>query len=340
MLLHGPSPMQVAIDSAWEYQGLTFPNPAVGCTVVDKHGKIISVGVHEKAGEPHAEVHALQMAYSVLREDSSVLALSSSAEIHDFLSQNHQDIFVDCTLYVTLEPCAHHGKTPSCAMLIKALGIKKVVVGHFDPNAEAAGGIRLLKESGCEVEMAECTEAAADLLKPFIVWQKKPYVTFKWAQRLDGTIDGGVISSQSSRTHVHAMRDVCDLIVIGGETVRRDRPTLDARLVNGKVCDVLIYSRQKEFDTTIPLFGVDGRNVYVESSLERIARYKNVLIEGGPAMFEATKDITDSYLCFVAPKSGGTIRFTDSKNDFRILHSQTSGTDLMIWMERKKDKMQ
>ena len=340
MLLHGPSPMQVAIDSAWEYQGLTFPNPAVGCTVVDKHGKIISVGVHEKAGEPHAEVHALQMAYSVLREDSSVLALSSSAEIHDFLSQNHQDIFVDCTLYVTLEPCAHHGKTPSCAMLIKALGIKKVVVGHFDPNAEAAGGIRLLEESGCEVEMAECTEAAADLLKPFIVWQKKPYVTFKWAQRLDGTIDGGVISSQSSRTHVHAMRDVCDLIVIGGETVRRDRPTLDARLVNGKVCDVLIYSRQKEFDTTIPLFGVDGRNVYVESSLERIARYNNVLIEGGPAMFEATKDITDSYLCFVAPKSGGTIRFTDSKNDFRILHSQTSGTDLMIWMERKKDKMQ
>jgi diaminohydroxyphosphoribosylaminopyrimidine deaminase/5-amino-6-(5-phosphoribosylamino)uracil reductase len=335
MLLHGPSPMQVAIDSAWEYQGLTFPNPAVGCAVVDVHGRIISVGVHEKAGEPHAEVHALQMAYSILRGDSSVLALTSSAEIHDFLSKNHHNIFAECTLYVTLEPCAHHGKTPSCAMLIKALGVKKIVVGHIDPNPRAAGGIRILQESGCKVEMAECTQAAADLLKPFIVWQKKPYVTFKWAQRLDGTVDGGTISSHNSRAHVHAMRDVSDLIIIGGETVRRDRPTLDARLVDGKVCDVLIYSRQKEFDMSIPLFSVEGRNVYVEPSLERLSRYKNVLIEGGPAMFEATKDVVESYLCFVAPKSGGTIRFTNSENDFKILHSQTSGSDLMLWMQRK-----
>jgi len=335
MLLHGPSPMQVAIDSAWEYQGLTFPNPAVGCAVVDRHGRIIAVGVHEKAGEPHAEVHALQMAYSVLRDDSTILALTSSAEIHAFLSKNHNNIFADCTLYVTLEPCAHHGKTPSCALLIKTVGIKKVVVGHLDPNAEAAGGIRILEESGCKVEMAECSQAAADLLRPFTVWQKKPYVTFKWAQRLDGTIDGGVISSHLSRLHVHAMRDVSDLIVIGGETVRRDRPTLDARLVEGRVCDVLIYSQQKEFDKSIPLFSVEGRDVYVEPSLERISGYRNVLIEGGPAMFEATKDVVDSYLCFVAPKSGGTIRFTNSENDFKILHSQTSGSDLMLWMQRK-----
>jgi diaminohydroxyphosphoribosylaminopyrimidine deaminase/5-amino-6-(5-phosphoribosylamino)uracil reductase len=336
MFLYGPSPMQVAIDSAWEYQGLTFPNPAVGCAVVDQHGKIISVGVHERAGEPHAEVHALQMAYSVLKDENAILALSSSEEIHRYLLAKHDALFADCTLYVTLEPCSHHGKTPSCAMLIKALGIKKVVVGHLDPNAEAAGGIAILKESGCEVEMAACTEAAADLLKPFVAWQKKPYVTFKWAQRLDGTIDGGVISSHASRVHVHAMRDVSDLIVIGGETVRSDRPTLDARLVEGKVCDVLIYSRQKEFDQNIPLFKVKGRNVYIESTLERIKAYRNILIEGGPAMFEATKDVVDSYLCFVAPQSGGTIRFSNTKDDFRILHSQTSGSDLMLWMQRNK----
>ena len=138
--------MQVAIDSAWEFQGLTFPNPAVGCSVVDKYGKIIAVGVHEKAGEPHAEVNALQMAYAQLTDDSSILLLSASEKIHDFLIANHDDLFVECTLYVTLEPCAHYGKTPSCAQLIKALGIKKIVIGQKDPNAEAAGGISLLEE--------------------------------------------------------------------------------------------------------------------------------------------------------------------------------------------------
>jgi len=329
--------MQVAIDSAWEFQGLTFPNPAVGCSVVDANGKIVSVGVHEKAGEPHAEVNALQMAYAQLKNDSVVLLLSDAEAIHDYLIKNHDNIFVDCTLYVTLEPCAHHGKTPSCALLIKALGIKKVVIAHKDPNAEAAGGIAMLEESGCSVELSkEYSRRASDLLKPFISWQKRPYVTFKWAQRLDGTIDGGTISSHLSRIHVHAMRDVSDLIVISGETVRSDRPRLDARLVDGKVCDILIYSRKKIIDHTIPLFNVKGRHVYIESSLRRIKNYKNVLIEGGPQMFEATKDIVDSYLCFVAPKSGGTIRFTNSMNDFRILHSKNSGGDVMMWLETNK----
>ena len=326
--------MQIAIDSAWEFQGLTFPNPAVGCSVVDKHGKILAVGVHEKSGEPHAEVNALQMAFSELTGDSSILLLSASDKIHNFLITKHNDVFAECTLYVTLEPCAHYGKTPSCAQLIKALGIKKVVIGQKDPNAEAAGGISLLQESGCTVEMSDDCEARAyDLLKPFITWQKKPYVTYKWAQRLDGTIDGGTISSYLSRIQVHAMRDCSDLIVIGGNTVRNDRPTLDARLVDGKVCDVLVYSREKEFDKSIPLFQVSGRNVYIESSLERIKQYENILIEGGPAMFEATRKVVDAYLCFVAPKSGGTIRFTNSHNDFKIFHSRNSGGDVMMWME-------
>ena len=189
-------------------------------------------------------------------------------------------------------------------------------------------------KSGCSVELSEdCEERAHDLLKPFITWQQKPYVTYKWAQRLDGTVDGGTISSQLSRIQVHAMRDCSDLIVIGGHTVRSDRPTLDARLVDGKVCDVLVYSRQSEFDQSIPLFNVAGRDVYVEPSLERIKQYKNILIEGGPAMFEATKEVVDSYLCFVAPKSGGTIRFTNTHNDFRILQSRNSGGDVMMWME-------
>ncbi len=334
MLLHGPSPMQVAIDSAWEFQGLTFPNPAVGAVVVDDSGAMIGVGVHERAGMPHAEVHALQMAYAKLSGESGQLCLSSSQEIHDFLSEHHNNLFHGCTIYVTLEPCAHLGKTPSCAMLIKTLGLKKVVVGQRDPNAEASGGISILENAGIEVTLEENPEAAA-LLKPFTTWQNKPYVTYKWAQRLDGTVDGGTISCEASRVHVHAMRDVSDLIVIGGETVRQDRPTLDARLVNGRVCDVLIYSRHKVFDRSIPLFDVSGRKVYIEDSLQRIKAYKNILIEGGPAMFEATKEVVDSYLCFVAPKSGGKVAFATSKEDFDIIHSQTSGSDLMLWMQKK-----
>ncbi len=332
MLLHGPSPMQVAIDSAWEFQGLTFPNPAVGAVVIDEYGRMIGVGVHERAGMPHAEVHALQMAYSKLSGESGQLCLSGSQEIHGFLSQNHNNLFHNCTIYVTLEPCAHHGKTPSCAMLIKTLGLKKVVVGQRDPNAEASGGISILEDADIEVTLEESNEAAA-LLKPFVTWQNKPFVTYKWAQRLDGTVDGGTISCKASRVHVHAMRDVSDLIVIGGETVRQDRPTLDSRLVDGRVCDVLIYSRKKIFDRSIPLFNVSGRNVYIEDSLDRINRYKNILIEGGPAMFEATKDAVDSYLCFVAPKSGGKVAFATSQEDFDIIHSQTSGSDLMLWMQ-------
>ena len=334
MLLKGPSPMQVAIDSAWEFQGLTFPNPAVGAVVVDEHGTMIGVGVHERSGMPHAEVHALQMAYSKLSGESGQLCLRSSQEIHDFLTLHHNHLFENCTIYVTLEPCAHVGKTPSCATLIMTLGLKKVVIGQKDPNAEAAGGITMLERAGIEVTLQE-SEAACDLLNPFRTWQHKPYVTYKWAQRLDGTVDGGTISCETSRIHVHAMRDVSDLIVIGGETVRHDRPTLDARLVDGRVCDVLIYSRQKIFDRSIPLFNVSGRNVYIEDSLERINNYKNILIEGGPSMFAATKGVVDSYLGFVAPKSGGKVAFATSQEDFDIIHSQTSGSDLMLWMQRK-----
>ena len=122
---------------------------------------------------------------------------------------------------------------------------------------------------------------------------------FKWAQRLNGTTDGGVITSRKSRKNVHAMRDVCDLLVIGGNTVREDRPTLDARLVNGKAPDILIYSRQKELDKTIPLFNVPDRKVIISDSLETVNNYKNIMIEGTTKMMELTKDIVNYNLCYL-----------------------------------------
>lgn len=324
-------PMALAIEAAWAYQGLTFPNPAVGATVTDANGNILSVEAHHKAGGPHAEVRALQHAFAVLHNDAAVLALNDPAAIHGYLLQHHDNCFTDCSIYVTLEPCAHHGKTPSCASLLRGLNLGRVYFAVADPNAEAAGGAEILKDAGIEVYYMP-SEAADDLLFPFVQWQQKRFVTFKWAQRLDGTIDGGVISCEASRRYVHAMRDAADLLVIGGNTVRTDRPTLDARLVDGKAPDVLILSHRDDFDRTIPLFSVEGRTVHVASDLGVMKRYKNVLVEGGPAMFEAVKSHCDMYLCFVAPSSGGTIRVLKQKQQFEIKHLSRCGSDVKQWM--------
>lgn len=324
-------PMTLAIENAWAFQGCTFPNPAVGAAVVDGTGTVLAVGAHQKAGGPHAEVLALQQAYAHLQNDAAIFTLHESDAIHDYLIQNHNGCFHSCSVYVTLEPCAHSGKTPSCANLLAALEVSKVVYACKDPNVEAAGGAEMLQSAGIQVEQLY-SKAAEDLLTPFMQWQKGPFVTFKWAQRLDGTVDGGVISSEASRRYVHAMRNAADLLVIGGNTVRTDRPTLDARMVGGKAPDVLIYSRRDDFDWTIPLFGVAGRSVMITSDLTAIKRYKNILIEGGPAMFEAVKSLCDMCLCFVAPSSGGTIRFLNQTHRFEIKHLSLSGSDVMQWM--------
>jgi len=327
--------MKLALEAAWQFQGLTYPNPAVGCAVV-KEGALIALGAHEKAGEPHAEVIALKKAYFNLTQDKKINSLFTSSDIHNYLTQHHNNIFNECELYVTLEPCNHVGKTPACSSLVSVVKPKKVYISCLDPNVEASGGVSRLEEVGIEVEHGLCEDEGKALLEPFTQWQKKNFVTFKWAQRLDGTIDGGIVSDATSRTKVHAIRDVCDLLVIGGNTVREDRPTLDARLVEGKAPDVLIYSRAKDFDKEIALFKIEGRKVFIEDNFDKISKYKNILIEGGPAMFEATKEITDRYLCFLAPTTGGDIKFSQGKQEFKILNQQKLDNDLMIWMQGKK----
>jgi diaminohydroxyphosphoribosylaminopyrimidine deaminase / 5-amino-6-(5-phosphoribosylamino)uracil reductase len=326
-----PDPMALAVEEAWAYQGCTFPNPAVGAAVVDGGGRILAIGAHRKAGGPHAEVLALQQAYAVLNDDPSILSLTDSAAIHAFLVHQHHGCFADCTIYVTLEPCAHHGKTPSCANLLVQLGIGGVIYAVSDPNAEAAGGAAMLQTAGIEAVHTP-SQAADELLFPFMQWQKKRFVTFKWAQRLDGTIDGGIISSEASRRYVHAMRGAADLLVIGGNTVRTDRPRLDARMVGGKAPDVLILSSTEDFDRTIPLFDVPERKVIIASDLGAMQGYRNILVEGGPGMFETLRSHCDMFLCFVAPGSGGTIRFLKQRQQFDIRHLSRCGDDVMQWM--------
>ena len=327
--------MSLALKEAWKYQGLTFPNPAVGCTVVGKNSELLAVEAHQKAGTPHAEVMALKSAYFTITQDFQILDLTSSADIHSFLLAKHNGCFKDVSLFTTLEPCSHIGKTPSCATLISSLGINKVYVGSLDLNEEASNGNKILQNSGAEVQIEVMKKECDDLLRPFINSQKKNFIFFKWAQRLDGTTDNGIVSSKDSRRNVHAMRDVCDLLVIGGNTVRVDKPTLDARLVNGKAPNILILSRQKDFDKSIPLFSVEGREVFIEDNLLKLSSYKNIMIEGSSKMYELTQDIVDYYLCYLAPSFGGKDGFINLEDKFEILNIQKEKQDIIMWMKRE-----
>ena len=326
--------MSLALKEAWKYQGLTYPNPAVGCCVIGENGEILAVEAHHKAGGPHAEVNALKTAYYKLTNDSYILALTDSTDIHTHLQSNHNNIFTNVTLYTTLEPCSHFGKTPSCARLISDLGIKEVYVGSNDVNPTAKAGSLILNMNDCIVYSELLKKESDALVAPFNNWQNNKFVFFKWAQRLDGSTDNGIVSSVESRRHVHAMRDVCDLLVIGGNTVRQDRPTLDARLINGNAPDVLILSRETKFDKTIPLFNVEGRAVLIESSLDKMSEYKNIMIEGSSQMYELTRDYVDYYLAYLAPSFGGTNGFDNLEDKFEILNIEKEDTDIITWMKR------
>jgi len=326
--------MQLALDEAWKYQGLTYPNPAVGAVVVGEKFEILSINAHQRAGEAHAEVLALRDAYVHLTKDETIFTCKTSCDIHTFLIHNHNNIFTNCSIFTTLEPCSHVGKTPSCASLIGALKLKKVYIGHKDENNEASDGATLLDSLHVKSEFGILETKSKELLEPFLIWQKRGFVTYKWAQRLDGTIDGGTVSSQTSREFVHKMRNVSDLMVVGGNTVRLDRPTLDARLVNGKAPDILIFSREKEFDKTIPLFNVEGRKVYISDNLDLLKEYKNILVEGGSGLFESLSSHVDRYLSFVSASSGGDVTFSNEKHSFEYLYVSKS-EDMKVWIKDK-----
>jgi diaminohydroxyphosphoribosylaminopyrimidine deaminase/5-amino-6-(5-phosphoribosylamino)uracil reductase len=271
-----------------------------------------------------------------LNGDEKILKLTNSAKIHTYLLENHNNCFEGVSVFTTLEPCSHIGKTPSCADLLSKLKIKKLFVGSKDSNAEAAGGNEIVKNAGIEIQNNLLLKECKALLEPFNLWQNGKFIFFKWAQRLNGTVDDGVISSQKSRTLVHSMRAVCDLLVIGGESVRVDRPTLDARLVNGRAPDILILSRGKEFDKTIPLFSVPNRKVMISDNFEILKEYKNIMIEGGSNMFELSKCIADYQLCFVSPQIGGKAGFSGMNEKFEILNILQDEQDIIMWMKRDR----
>ncbi len=323
--------MQKALDAAWAHQVLTFPNPAVGAVVSNDQGNILGVGAHRKAGTAHAEVLALKAAYETLTEDTRIRNIEDATALHTFLKEHHNHIFHNLTLHVTLEPCHHFGKTPPCSSLIDALGLKRVVIGSFDESSQAKGGGAFLRERGVEVAFGCLKEACDLLLTPFTCKEKKrPFVFFKLAVSSNGVATGGIITSSDSRAMVHRLRDRCDLLVIGGNTVRIDRPILDARLCNGKAPDVLIFSKQNDFDRTIPLFGIVDRNVFIEETMQKVNEYSMVMVEGGQGLLDALSSEIEWYLIFESPheKEGKAIILPAG---LQKIFSQKVGEDTMSW---------
>ena len=202
--------MQLALDLAASAKGKTNPNPLVGAVIV-KDGAIVGTGLHRKAGEPHAEVHAFRMAGEHAK---------------------------GATLYVTLEPCSHFGKTPPCADLVKESGVKRVVVAMEDPNPSVAGrGINLLREAGIEVEVGLLEHQARRLNERFIhnMLTSRPFVISKFAMTLDGKIatyngHSKWITAEKARMDVHELRNEVDAILVGVGTVLKDDPALTTRL--------------------------------------------------------------------------------------------------------------
>ncbi len=203
--------MRRALELAERGAGRVSPNPLVGAVVV-KNGKVVAEGFHARFGGPHAEAAALARAGKRAR---------------------------GATLYVTLEPCAHHGKTPPCADAVRAAGVRRVVVAARDPNPEVAGrGIALLSAAGIRVEEGILAREAERQNAPYRRWRAAgvPFVTLKWAETEDGKIAGPrgrriMISGVAARRSSHALRAQVDAILVGVGTALSDDPVLTARLV-------------------------------------------------------------------------------------------------------------
>ena len=326
--------MKLAIDEAWKYQFLTYPNPAVGCVIVKGNSEILSISAHKEAGLPHAEVNALKEAYLAYHPNDLLKTKNTSHDIHEYLRKNHNGFFNDCTIYVTLEPCNHIGKTPSCAMLLKELKPLKVIIAHEDSNKEARGGIETLKEANIVYELDCMKKEAHELLLPFIKWNSGTFIFYKMAQTINGTIDGGYISSNQTLAYVHALRDKAELMLIGGNTVRIDKPKLDARFIAGRAPNIQIYSKNKIFDKKIPLFSVPNRSVIISDNLFNMFDYKLVMIEGGYKLLDILKETFDYLVLLISPKMRVGLNAKEIEMDFKIVHENYIGEDKIVFLKK------
>lgn len=326
--------MDLAINEAWKYQLLTYPNPAVGCVVV-KNGEILAIEAHQKAGMPHAEVNALKAAFLKKNDSIDLALLEDSDKIHTYLTKHHNNFFEDCEIYVTLEPCNHYGKTPPCSLLLCSINPKRVIISVEDINNNASGGIQKLIQSNIKVTTGVLNSKGLNLLYPFYLSLNGGIKLFKMAQRLNGSIDGGYISSKNMLTFVHKIRENIDLLFIGGNTVRTDRPTLDCRFSSTKTPNIYIYSTQNEFDTTIPLFQFDSRDIKIDNKLDVLCENKFILIEGGKNLFKIVYNHTNLILIILSLSYSNFVNNIDCDFGLEHLHTACVDNELMIWFKKK-----
>ncbi len=300
--------------------GHVSPNPMVGAVIVYRD-RVIGEGFHQKYGQAHAEVNAIKDCFA--------------------RHPNAAELLAEATAYVSLEPCAHHGKTPPCADLLIEHRLKRVVIGCRDPFTAVDGrGIEKLKAAGMEVITGILEEECRELNRRFFsrVLRQRPYIVLKWAQTADGFFapaDGTQrwITSAPAKTLVHRWRSEEDAVMVGKNTARADNPRLTVREWNGRNPVRIVLDRRLELDHRLHLFDqeaktivfnelktdVDGTVHYI--SLESFDHYlpqtlayqlylldiQSVLIEGGAKTLEQfiAAGLWDEARIFTGPECWG-----------------------------------
>jgi diaminohydroxyphosphoribosylaminopyrimidine deaminase/5-amino-6-(5-phosphoribosylamino)uracil reductase len=303
--------LERALELAERGRGTTKPNPLVGAVVV-KEGEVLGEGWHERQGGPHAEAVALQAAGESARGG---------------------------TLYVTQEPCTHHGRTPPCVDAVLEAGIARVVTGSLDPHPEHGGGLEWLQEAGVKVELVDSFEARR-LNEAWRTWVAKgrAFVTYKAAITLDGRVavpGSRWVTGEESRRRVHELRAASDAVAVGMGTARTDNPRLDARDVGATRQPRRLAFGQGPLPDGSEL---ELRSGPLEEELVRLAEegVQSLLLEGGPTLATAflRADLVDKLLLFVAPRlSGSGPHFLDDLDgpvELSGLEAERSDDDVLL----------
>ncbi len=287
--------MQRCIQLARRALGRTTPNPLVGSVIV-RDGEIVGEGFHPAAGQPHAEVFALRAAGEKAR---------------------------GATLYVSLEPCNHYGRTPPCSEAVVAAGVAKVVVGMVDPNPlVAGGGIQRIRDAGIEVVVGVEEAACRQLNEAFIhrILYKRPLGIFKYAMTLDGkiaTISGHStwVTGKEARTQVHQLRAACDAVIVGGNTVRLDNPYLTSHQPDAHNPLRVVMSRTLNLPLDAHLWQTDEAPTLVLTEVGAHPDMQQLLVKKGVEVVELTpltpakvmEYLYDRQLSCVLWECGGTL---------------------------------
>lgn len=295
--------MRIALDLAKKGEGFTSPNPIVGAVIV-KNGRIVGKGYHKRCGSAHAEVNALK---------------------------NAARLAEGATIYVSLEPCDHFGRTPPCTDALIESGIKRAVIAMKDPNPANNGrGIKKLIKNGIKVKVGILREEAALLNKPYIkfITKKMPYVTVKIAESLDGKIatktgESKWITGDDSRRFVHGLRAGADAVMVGVNTIIKDDPSLLSKTSKEKqpvriIVDshfktpknARVFSEVKRSPVIVATTKKNGRGhssrVDLRALLKELAKREiaNILVEGGGELVASLVEerLVDRFLFFIAPK--------------------------------------